>query len=156
MNGCSQSASCQDDEPEWQTLRIFGGWPLQQNGHNSSTCFNGFDDGAIAPGGGEALSIKLILDRMKTGHGSRGVRALVPGLSADGALTAVMISAHPGAFAGGANRSAAAHLKTMGKGVLAERRIDSDGQFFDPDLLCQPAIACSINPVSHAQYVPRA
>lgn len=106
MHGCSQSASSYDDETGWQALADLWKFalllPQQQSGNNSSTCFNWFEAGDIARGSGEALSIKQMVDRMKTDHGGDGARVFVTGLSAGGAMTAVMLATYPDVFAGGA------------------------------------------------------
>ncbi len=106
MHGCSQSASNYDDETGWQLLA--DRWqfalllPQQQSSNNSSGCFNWFVLGDISRGQGEALSIKQMVDRMVTDHGSDSSRVYVTGLSAGGAMTAVMLAAYPDVFAGGA------------------------------------------------------
>jgi poly(hydroxyalkanoate) depolymerase family esterase len=106
MHGCTQSASSYDDETGWQALA--DQWkfalvlPQQQSGNNSSSCFNWFEAGDIARGSGEALSIKQMVDRMKADYSSDASRVYVTGLSAGGAMTAVMLATYPDVFAGGA------------------------------------------------------
>jgi poly(hydroxyalkanoate) depolymerase family esterase len=106
MHGCSQSASSYDDETGWQALADLWKFalvlPQQQSGNNSSTCFNWFEAGDIARGAGEALSIKQMVDRMKSDYSSDVGRIYVTGLSAGGAMTAVMLATYPDVFAGGA------------------------------------------------------
>jgi poly(hydroxyalkanoate) depolymerase family esterase len=106
LHGCAQSASNYDAETGWVLLA--DRWkfalvlPEQGTGNNSSRCFNWFEAGDIARGGGEALSIKQMVDKMKTDHASDPSRIYVTGLSAGGAFTAVMLAAYPDVFAGGA------------------------------------------------------
>ncbi|MEJ1095129.1 MULTISPECIES: PHB depolymerase family esterase [unclassified Pseudoxanthomonas] len=106
LHGCSQSAASYDAETGWQMLA--DRWqfalvlPQQQSANNSSTCFNWFESGDTTRGQGEALSIKQMVDRMKTDHGSNGARVYVTGLSAGGAMTAAMLATYPEVFAGGA------------------------------------------------------
>lgn len=106
MHGCSQSAASYDVETGWQMLAQRWQFalllPQQQSANNSSTCFNWFEAGDTARGSGEALSIKQMVDRMRTDHGSDPARVYVTGLSAGGAMTAVMMAAYPEVFAGGA------------------------------------------------------
>ncbi|HET6782898.1 MAG TPA: PHB depolymerase family esterase [Pseudoxanthomonas sp.] len=106
MHGCSQSAASYDAETGWQMLAQRWQFalllPQQQSANNSSTCFNWFEAGDTARGSGEALSIKQMVDRMRTDHGSDPARVYVTGLSAGGAMTAVMMAAYPEVFAGGA------------------------------------------------------
>lgn len=106
MHGCSQSAASYDAETGWQLLA--NRWhfalllPQQQSANNSSTCFNWFESADTARGQGETLSIKQMVDRMKADHGSAGDRVYATGLSAGGAMTAVMLATYPDVFAGGA------------------------------------------------------
>jgi poly(hydroxyalkanoate) depolymerase family esterase len=106
LHGCAQSASNYDAETGWVLLA--DRWkfalllPEQNTSNNSSRCFNWFEAGDIARGGGEALSIKQMVDKMKTDHFSDPARIYVTGLSAGGAFTSVMLAAYPDVFAGGA------------------------------------------------------
>ncbi|WP_219339665.1 extracellular catalytic domain type 1 short-chain-length polyhydroxyalkanoate depolymerase [Luteimonas salinisoli] len=106
LHGCAQSASSYDAETGWQMLA--DRWqfalllPQQQGSNNASACFNWFELGDTARGQGEALSIKQMVDRMLADHGGDPSRVYATGLSAGGAMTAVMLAAYPDVFAGGA------------------------------------------------------
>ncbi len=106
MHGCAQSASNYDVETGWILLadrwKFALVFPEQPTSNNSSRCFNWFEAGDIARGGGEALSIKQMVDKMKTDHFSDPARVFVTGLSAGGAMTSVMLATYPDVFAGGA------------------------------------------------------
>ncbi|SOD50898.1 extracellular catalytic domain type 1 short-chain-length polyhydroxyalkanoate depolymerase [Pseudoxanthomonas wuyuanensis] len=106
LHGCAQSASSYDAETGWQMLadrwRFTLLLPQQQSGNNSSSCFNWFETADTARGQGEPLSIKQMVDRMKADHGSDASRIYVTGLSAGGAMAAVMMATYPDVFAGGA------------------------------------------------------
>ncbi len=105
LHGCTQSAASYDNETGWQALA--DQWkfalllPQQQSANNSSTCFNWFESADIARGSGEALSIKQMVDRMKSDHASDSNRVFVTGLSAGGAMTAALLATYPDVFAGG-------------------------------------------------------
>ncbi len=106
MHGCAQSASSYDAETGWQLLA--DRWkfalllPQQTSANNSSSCFNWFLTGDTARGQGEALSIRQMVDRMIADHAGASGRVYVTGLSAGGAMTAVMLATYPDVFAGGA------------------------------------------------------
>ena len=113
LHGCSQTASSYDDETGWTALAERLGFALllpQQRqslgsfatGNNVFGCFNWFLPGDISRDQGEALSIKQMIDTMKTDHGSDSTKVFVTGLSAGGAMTAVMLATYPEVFAGGA------------------------------------------------------
>lgn len=106
LHGCSQTAASYDDETGWKLLadrwRIALVLPQQQNGNNASGCFNWFEAGDTARGQGEALSIKQMVDRTIADLGIAPSRVYVTGLSAGGAMTAVMLATYPDVFAGGA------------------------------------------------------
>ncbi|WP_257388034.1 extracellular catalytic domain type 1 short-chain-length polyhydroxyalkanoate depolymerase [Tahibacter caeni] len=106
LHGCAQSAASYDAETGWQLLA--DRWhfalllPQQQSANNSSSCFNWFETGDTTRGQGEALSIKQMVDRMIADHASASGRVYATGLSAGGAMTAVLLATYPDVFAGGA------------------------------------------------------
>lgn len=106
LHGCTQSASSYDVETGW--VKFAEEWdfalvlPEQSTANNGSRCFNWFQPGDYSRGQGEALSIKQMVDKMKTDFGSDASRVFVTGLSAGGAMTTAMLGAYPDVFAGGA------------------------------------------------------
>src|ERR1700759_2515269 len=84
MHGCTESASSYSTQTEWGNLgQRFGVavvFAEQETANNSSGCFNWFQPGDIARGQGEALSIKQMVDNMKSTHGSDPARIFATGM----------------------------------------------------------------------------
>jgi poly(hydroxyalkanoate) depolymerase family esterase len=105
LHGCTQSASDYYGHSGWpkyadlyQAALVL---PEQASANNALTCFNWFTAGDIARGGGEALSIKQMVDYAVAHYGSDPSKVYVTGLSAGGAMAAVMLATYPDVFAGG-------------------------------------------------------
>ncbi|MGH8584456.1 MAG: extracellular catalytic domain type 1 short-chain-length polyhydroxyalkanoate depolymerase, partial [Gammaproteobacteria bacterium] len=106
LHGCTQSAASYDDETGWRgladRLQFAVLLPQQRPSNNFNSCFNWFEPGDIGRDQGEARSIKTMIERMVTDHAIDPQRVFVTGLSAGGAMTAVMLATYPEVFAGGA------------------------------------------------------
>ncbi|QDH70273.1 extracellular catalytic domain type 1 short-chain-length polyhydroxyalkanoate depolymerase [Marilutibacter alkalisoli] len=106
LHGCSQSASGYGDGAGWRMLAERWQFalllPEQQSSNNASRCFNWFNSADTSRGQGEALSIRQMVERMVADHATASDRVYVTGLSAGGAMTAVMLATYPDVFAGGA------------------------------------------------------
>lgn len=106
LHGCTQQASDYDDETGW--IKFADKYhfalllPQQQQANNSSKCFNWFLPGDNQRDQGEALSIRQMIDKIKADGGINAQKVYVTGLSAGGAMTAVMLATYPELFAGGA------------------------------------------------------
>lgn len=73
----------------------------QTRANNPNLCFNWYSDADAGRGRGEALSIRQMVRAMQARFGTDPTRVFVTGLSAGGAMTAVMLASYPDVFAGG-------------------------------------------------------
>lgn len=105
LHGCTQTAAGYDRGSGWSTLADRHGfallYPEQQRANNPNLCFNWFAPGDIARDRGEALSIRQMVAHAVATHAIDDSRIFVTGLSAGGAMTAVMLATYPEVFAGG-------------------------------------------------------
>jgi poly(hydroxyalkanoate) depolymerase family esterase len=101
MHGCTQSAVQYGDQSGW--LQLADRWHvallLPQKPYGG--CFTWYDPANASRGRGEALSVKQMVDRMLAEYRGDARRVYVTGLSAGGAMTAVMLATYPEVFAGG-------------------------------------------------------
>ncbi|MGJ5204264.1 extracellular catalytic domain type 1 short-chain-length polyhydroxyalkanoate depolymerase [Bradyrhizobium sp. HKCCYLR20261] len=106
LHGCGQGAADYDLGAGWSTLAKHFGFallmPEQQRVNNPQRCFNWFQSEDIARGQGEVASIREMIARMVADCAIDERRIFVTGLSAGGAMTMAMLSAHPELFAAGA------------------------------------------------------
>lgn len=106
LHGCGQTAAGYDLGAGWSTLAKHYGFallmPQQQSSNNVNGCFNWFRPGDITRDRGEACSIRQMIARMIDDHGIDRRRIFVTGLSAGGAMAAVMLATYPELFAAGA------------------------------------------------------
>lgn len=106
LHGCTQNSAGYDHGSGWSELADAHGfavlYPEQQRSNNANLCFNWFVPEDIRRDGGEASSIRQMVARMVDLHGLDPTRIFVTGLSAGGAMTAVMLATYPEVFAGGA------------------------------------------------------
>lgn len=105
LHGCRQTAADFDDETGLVALADETPFVLvlpQQSPDNMALrCFRWYDDGDNRPGAGESASILAMIDTALARYGADPQRVYVLGLSAGGAMTAVMLADYPDRFAGG-------------------------------------------------------
>jgi poly(hydroxyalkanoate) depolymerase family esterase len=106
LHGCTQNAPGYDQGSGWSALADRAGfallYPEQRRANNMNLCFNWFERSDIARTGGEAESIAQMIETMVATHRLDRSRIFVTGLSAGGAMTAVMLATYPDLFAAGA------------------------------------------------------
>ena len=106
LHGCTQNAAGYDQGAGWSALADRHGfallYPEQKRENNSNLCFNWYQAGDARRGAGEAASIANMVGAMRAAHGIDADRVFVTGLSAGGAMAAVMLATYPELFAGGA------------------------------------------------------
>jgi poly(hydroxyalkanoate) depolymerase family esterase len=106
LHGCGQSAEEYDHGTGWSSLADRLGfavlYPEQQATNNPKKCFSWFLPGDITRGHGEALSIQQMAEHAIARFGIDRRKVFVTGLSAGGAMAAVMLATYPELFAGGA------------------------------------------------------
>jgi poly(hydroxyalkanoate) depolymerase family esterase len=106
LHGCTQDAAGYDRGSGWSTLAERHGFillfPEQSRANNQMLCFNWFTANDSQRGMGEAASIKAMVDAVKKAHAVDAERVFVTGLSAGGAMAAVMLAAYPEVFSAGA------------------------------------------------------
>ncbi|MEU9392214.1 PHB depolymerase family esterase [Streptomyces sp. NPDC048324] len=105
LHGCTQDAAGYGTGSGWIQLADRWGFsvvlPQQTSANNVSSCFDWFQTGDIERGQGEAASVAQMVDRQLADAGGDASRVYVTGLSAGGAMTAVMMAAYPEKFAAG-------------------------------------------------------
>ena len=106
LHGCGQTAGGYDFGTGWSQLAARHGFAVlaveQKALNNPHTCFNWFNPDDTRRGAGEAASIAAMIATMIGNHALDASRVFITGLSAGGAMTAVMLATYPELFAGGA------------------------------------------------------
>lgn len=106
LHGCQQSATGFDDETGLVALSEETPFvlllPEQQEDNMSRRCFRWYDRDDNRAGHGESASILAMIDHVIAREDVDPDRVFVLGLSAGGAMTAVLLANYPDRFAGGA------------------------------------------------------
>ncbi len=106
IHGCTQNAPNFSNQTGWNTLadrhKFYVAYAEQKSANNSTSCFNYWESGDNSRGQGEALSIKQVVDYMKSYYSIDDDKVFVTGLSAGGSMTVNMLSVYPDVFAAGA------------------------------------------------------
>ncbi len=106
LHGCTQTAEAFAGDSGWIALAERSGFavlaPEQSCANNANRCFNWFQPEDMRRGGGEPASIAAMVDDALKKHQLDSAGVYITGLSAGGAMAAVMLAAYPDMFAGGA------------------------------------------------------
>jgi poly(hydroxyalkanoate) depolymerase family esterase len=106
LHGCTQTAQVYANDTMWSDLanqyKFAVLFPQQDPSNNQSKCFNWFEPGDTTRDSGEAMSIKQMVDKMKSSYSIDANRIYVTGLSAGAFMTVVMASTYPEIFKGAA------------------------------------------------------
>lgn len=106
LHGCGQTALDYDQGTGWSQLADRHGfvvlYPEQQSSNNPKRCFSWFQPGDIGRDLGEAKSIHQMVEHAVTTFDIDRRRVFITGLSAGGAMAAVMLAAYPEVYASGA------------------------------------------------------
>lgn len=106
LHGCTQNAAGYDLGSGWSRLADDQGFivlfPEQKSANNPNRCFNWFAPEDVSRDHGEAQSIHEMIVAVVDAHDVDPARVFINGLSAGGAMTAVMLATYPELFAGGA------------------------------------------------------
>jgi poly(hydroxyalkanoate) depolymerase family esterase len=106
LHGCTQTAAGYDVGAGWSRLADEQGFvllfPEQKSANNPNRCFNWFAPEDVSRDHGEAQSIREMIAATMAAHDADPGRIFINGLSAGGAMTAVMLATYPELFAGGA------------------------------------------------------
>jgi poly(hydroxyalkanoate) depolymerase family esterase len=106
LHGCGQTASGYGLGAGWCRLADQLGFavlaPEQKAVNNPNTCFDWFNPEDITRGQGEAASIAAMIRTLVETHRLDATHVFITGLSAGGAMAAVMLATYPELFAGGA------------------------------------------------------
>jgi poly(hydroxyalkanoate) depolymerase family esterase len=129
LHACSQQAADYENAG-WNALadqyKFYVVYPEQTSSNNALTCFNwagnntnpltGQNDPAnLTRGQGENLSIKQMVDYMKSTYSIDASKVFITGLSGGAAMTALMLATWPDVFAAGATFAGVPYYCTTNK-----------------------------------------
>lgn len=106
LHGCTQTAQQASDQTGWNklanTYKFYVVYPEQKSTNNSSSCFNWFETADQEKDQGEDLSLRQMIDYMKSNYNIDTTKIFATGLSAGAAMTSVLCATYPEIFNAGA------------------------------------------------------
>ncbi|NMO17660.1 PHB depolymerase family esterase [Pyxidicoccus fallax] len=103
LHGCTQQAAGMEGSG-WtaaaNVYKFYVVYPQQQSANNGANCFNWFQSQDFSRGQGEALSVKQMVDAMKSAYSIDPERVYVAGFSAGGYLASALLASYPDVFSG--------------------------------------------------------
>lgn len=124
LHGCTHTAEEMDRLTGWSRLAGQHGfillYPQQKAANNVQKCFNWFEGKDIQKDQGETLSIKNMIDQTIRDHEVDTAEVFITGMSAGGAMAAVMMAGYPTLFKAGGIMSGVPYggATTLNEGVL--------------------------------------
>ncbi len=105
LHGCTQDAAGYFANSGWRKYADQHGFalllPQQSSANQTYKCFTWYENGDITRGQGEAASIRGMVAHAVANQGADPSKVFVSGLSAGGAMAAVMLAAYPDVFQAG-------------------------------------------------------
>jgi poly(hydroxyalkanoate) depolymerase family esterase len=133
LHGCNQAASNIDDETGFAHVAEKTGSllliPEQTKSNNYSTCYNWFLPADFLRGKGESASIAQMIRFLQSKRIASKKKVYVAGLSAGGAMAAVMLATYPDLFSAGATIAGIPYgcARTVVGGFTCMRSINKTG-----------------------------
>lgn len=105
LHGCTQNAAGYFANSGWRKFADQWGFalllPQTSTANQTYGCFTWYENGDISRGQGEAVSVRNMISYAVNSQSADASRVYVSGLSAGGAMAAVMLAAYPDVFKAG-------------------------------------------------------
>jgi poly(hydroxyalkanoate) depolymerase family esterase len=112
LHGCTQQATGMELSG-WtaaaNVYKFYAVYPQQQSANSGTVCFNWYNAGDISRGQGEALSIKQMVDAMKSAYSIDASRVYVVGFSAGAYMASSLLAVYPDVFSAGSINAGGPH-----------------------------------------------
>lgn len=160
LHGCTQTAA--DFAAGTGMNRVAAGhglavaYPEQTSSHNSAACWNWFQPGDQGRGRGEPAILAELTQNLMAEYGLSRDRVFVAGLSAGGAMAAVMAEAYPEIFAAAGVHSGlavGAATDVMGAFSAMQRGAPAKRQAKTRTIIFHGAADATVHPANAAEIV---